>query len=163
MAPVANRFQQRPESKVLPEENYLTVINNLVEEMVLKLKAIAPHKLLRNINPDVMSTVLSGAKCYAIKRNEGFQFLTKKGTKSPSKEKVEAVITKNKLGELNVNRNFLNKGTLETKIKKKNSKKWRSVIFRRSLVGKKLRESLDKLLQYKSPDNELDETLEAEK
>ena len=48
------------------------------------------------------------------------------------------------LGELNVNKNFLKDGQEDTVIKNANSMKGRAVLFRRSLVQKELRESLDK-------------------
>jgi hypothetical protein len=92
----------------------------------------------------VISTALSGAKCYAIKRNNGFKYLFENGVTTPSKSTIENIIKKNKLGEVNVNKNFLRENSQETTSKNKNSSKSRAVIFRRSLVQKQLRESLDK-------------------
>ena len=91
-------------------------------------------KLLQYINLAMTSTELAGAKCYAIRRNQGFKVLMDKHILNLSKAKVEDAISKNKIGELNVNRNFLKKGLRDMGIKKTNSTQCRAVIFRRSLV-----------------------------
>ena len=94
----------------------------------------------------VTSTVLSGAKCYAVSRKIGFEFMVKKGISSPNKKEIEAIIRKNNLGEINVSKNFLRDGVpaTETKITNQNSHKMRAVLFRRTLVGYHVRQTLDR-------------------
>ena len=100
-------------------------------------------QLLQHINPCVASTVLSGAKCYAIRRNDGFKYLLEMGVTNPSKSRIEQIVREKKLGEVNALKNFL-KDEEATKIKSGNSKKSRAVLFRRSLINKQLRKSFDK-------------------
>ena len=46
VAPMASRFQKRPNIIPFPDvSNYLTVINSLAEEMVVKLKDSEPNEV----------------------------------------------------------------------------------------------------------------------
>jgi hypothetical protein len=86
-------------------------------------------QLLQLINPYVTSTLLSNARCYAIRCKYGFKFLVEKGITTPNKATIENIVKEHRLGELNVNKNFLEDGKHDTTIKKGNSKQCHSVTF----------------------------------
>ena len=90
----------------------------------------------------MQSTALS-VQCYAIRKEQGFDYLAKNGITELDKGSMCDLVENNKFGEKSAGKSFLRDASADTRITKNNSYKQRAVIFKRSLIKRTTRKKFD--------------------